>query len=373
MTLRRRRAPESCDAIRFIEGTLVNPETGAPFVLTRAERLFLSHAFDQHPDGRARYPELVFGAPKKSGKTTLAALCMIYAVRALGQRFAEGYVASNSREQAANRVFLAAARIVEASPLLRPDAKVTADRIVFRSTGATIAAISSDYSTAAGSNPTISAIDEPWAFTSELDHRLFDELVPPPTRVPGWRLSTTYAGFTGESVLLEPLYQRGLTGVQIAPDLYAADGLLMFWTHSFTAPWQTEDWREQMRGQLRPNQYLRMIENRWVTGEESFVPMEWRDACVDAGATPLRPTATSAYSPGSTPRPSATARRSWRAPTTAGSRRFGSSGTASSSPRRITRSTSRVRSSRRCASSPGAFDCARCASTRTRCRPWPSD
>jgi len=106
------------DPIAFIEEMLVNPETGRPFVLTGAERLFLRHAFDCHPDGRAVYPELVFGAPKKSGKSTLAALCLLYAVRALGQRFAEGCVASNSREQSANRVFLMAARIVEASPLL---------------------------------------------------------------------------------------------------------------------------------------------------------------------------------------------------------------------------------------------------------------
>ena len=63
----------------------------------------------------------------------------------------------------------------------------------------------------------------------------------------------------------------------IAPDLYRDGGLLMYWTHELNAPWQTEAWREQMRGTLRPNQYLRLIENRWVTTECSFVPMEWWD------------------------------------------------------------------------------------------------
>jgi hypothetical protein len=28
------------------------------------------------------------------------------------------------------------------------------------------------------------------------------------------------------------------------------------------APWQTDEWRVQMREQLRPNAYLRLIENR---------------------------------------------------------------------------------------------------------------
>ncbi len=275
------------DPVAFLEGVLVNPETGGPFVLTEAERAFLAHAFAVGPDGRALYPELVFGAPKKSGKTALAAMVLIYVVRVLGGRFAEGYVISNSREQAANRVFLAAARIVEATPALAAEAKVTAEKIVFGSTGATIAAIASDYATAAGSNPTISVFDELWGFTTELDHRLFDEMVVPPTRALGWRLTVTYAGYHDESELLEGLYSRGMAGEQVAPDLYAQPGLLMFWTHRFTAPWQTEAWREQMREALRPKAYLRLIENRWISSESSFVPIEWFDECVDATIRPL--------------------------------------------------------------------------------------
>jgi hypothetical protein len=41
------------------------------------------------------------------------------------------------------------------------------------------------------------------------------------------------------------------------------------------APWQAMQWIEQIRQQLRPNHFLRMIENTWVTNEETFVPMEW--------------------------------------------------------------------------------------------------
>ena len=41
-----------------------------------------------------------------------------------------------------------------------------------------------------------------------------------------------------------------------------------------------------MRGQLRPNAFLRLIENKWVTSESTFVPIEWWDACVDSELTP---------------------------------------------------------------------------------------
>jgi phage terminase large subunit-like protein len=269
----------------FIETTLIDPESCELFVLTEAERIFLRHAFEL-TDGRLKYPELVFSGPKKSGKTAFAAMLLIYVVRVLGGRYAEGFCIANSHDQASLRVFQSAARIVEASPLLSIDAKVGTEKITFGSTGATITAIPSDYSTAAGANPTISVFDELWGFTSERDHRLFDEMVPPPTRSLACRLTVTYAGFEGESELLEGLYKRGITAEEIAPDLYAAGGLLMYWSNKFSAPWQTETWRDQMREQLRPNAYLRLIENRWVSTESEFLDLAWWDACVDPEARP---------------------------------------------------------------------------------------
>jgi hypothetical protein len=269
----------------FIETTLIDPESCELFVLTEAERIFLRHAFEL-TDGRLKYPELVFSGPKKSGKTAFAAMLLIYVVRVLGGRYAEGFCIANSHDQASLRVFQAAARIVEASPLLSIDAKVGTEKITFGSTGATITAIPSDYSTAAGANPTISVFDELWGFTSERDHRLFDEMVPPPTRALSCRLTVTYAGFEGESALLEGLYKRGIAGEEIAPDLYAAGGLLMYWSHQFSAPWQSQQWAQQMREQLRPNAYLRLIENRWVSTESEFLDITWFDACVDREARP---------------------------------------------------------------------------------------
>ena len=111
-------------------------------------------------------------------------------------------------------------------------------------------------------------------------------MVPVPTRKISVRLTVTYAGFERESVLLEQLYTRGLAGEEIAPALYRQPGLLMFWTHKPVAPWQTPEWIEQMRGQLRPNAFLRLIENRWVSSESSFIPIEWWDQCVDADLHP---------------------------------------------------------------------------------------
>jgi phage terminase large subunit-like protein len=274
--------------IEFIETVLHDPESGAPFVLLPAERDFLAHAFQTDDDGRLLYPELVFGAPKKSGKTGFAALFVLTMVLLFGEHFAEGYALANDFEQAQSRVFQAIRRIVEASPLLMREAKITADKITFPVFHhAMISVVASDYAGAAGANPTISCFDELWAYTSERARRLWDEMVPPPTRKIACRLTTTYAGFSGESTLLEELFKRGMALPQIAPNLYAGDGLLMFWSHEPVAPWQTEKWLADMRWSLRRNQFLRMIENRFVTSESSFIDLADWDACVDELARPV--------------------------------------------------------------------------------------
>jgi phage terminase large subunit-like protein len=275
------------DPGEFIETVLFDPETRRPFELLPAERAFISCAFQVGEDGRLLYPEQIYAAPKKSGKTGFGAIMTLTMVLVFGGPFAEGVCIANDFEQAQGRVFQAIKRITEASPHLRRAARVTASRVDFPETGASITAIASDYAGAAGGNPTISCFDELWGYTSERSHRLWDEMVPPPTRKIACRLTTTYAGFEGESELLEGLYKRGLKQPSAGPDLHAGDGLLMFWTHEPVAPWQSDAWLTQMRGQLRPNAYLRLVENRWVSTESSFVDPDWLDACTDPAAEPV--------------------------------------------------------------------------------------
>ncbi len=280
-----RLTPYFNDPCGFAE-QLVDPDTGVPFVLYPAERRFLADAFTVAADGRLAYPELLFAAPKKSGKTTLAAIALLYVVRVIGGRHAEGLCVANDFDQAAGRVFRQAGRIVEGSPLLRGTGTVTADRIAFQD-GASITALPSNYAVVAGANPSLVVFDELWAYTSERAHRLWDELVPVPTRRVSGRFTVTYAGFEGEGDILNALYARGLKGEEVAPALRCRPGLLMFWSHDPVAPWQTPAWLAQMREQLRPSAYLRMIENRFVTSEASFVDLDWWDRCVHVAQRPV--------------------------------------------------------------------------------------
>jgi Phage Terminase len=273
--------------ISFIETVLHDPETKKPFKLLPAERAFLEHAFKRDDDGRLLYPEQIYSCPKKSGKTTFAGIHALTTLLLFGGSYPEATICANDYEQAQARVFTMIRRIVESSPLLCVEAKLTQDRITFPTFGAVISAIASDYAGAAGGNQNISVFDELWGYVSERSRRLWDELIPPPTRKIACRLTTTYAGFENESQLLEELYRRGLQQPLVGTDLYGGDGLLMFWSHVPIAPWQDERWLAEMRRSLRPNAYARMIENCFVSSESTFVDMSWYDQCVMSTAKPV--------------------------------------------------------------------------------------
>jgi hypothetical protein len=66
------------DPVAFIEQHLINAETNESFELLPAERAFLKFAFKTGANGKLLYPELLYSCPKKSGKTTFAALvCLV--------------------------------------------------------------------------------------------------------------------------------------------------------------------------------------------------------------------------------------------------------------------------------------------------------
>jgi phage terminase large subunit-like protein len=265
--------------IVFIETCLINPETGAPFELLPAERQFLEHAFQIGPNGKLLYNEWLYSCPKKSGKTTFEALIVLTMTLLYGGAFPESYILANSLEQGRGRVFEICTRIVQASPLLRDEAQVTAETIKFPSFNAVINVVPSDAGTAAGTNAVIAAFDELWAYVSERSRRLWDEMTPPPTRKIAARLTVTYAGFEGESVLLEELYRRGLQQPQIGEDLHGGDGLLMFWSHKPVASWQDEAWLQSMRRE-RASAYQRQVLNEFASSSSQFVDLNKWDRCV---------------------------------------------------------------------------------------------
>ena len=270
------------DPCIFIETQLVDPETGCCYVLNDAEKVFMAHAFELNDDGTLKHVEWVFGAIKKSGKSAFASLLILVVILLFSPPYSEAICAANDYEQAASRSFRTLSRIVACSPALAADAVIGRDKLTFKTSKSTISAISSDAGSAAGSNASITVFDELWAYTSERSRRLWDEMTQPPTRKFAVRLTVTYAGYSGESELLEEIYKRGMAGRLIGDELWQTDdGLLMAWHTKPIAPWQSPAWLKRMESNTRRNAFLRLFQNQWVSTESEFIPIDVYDSRVD--------------------------------------------------------------------------------------------
>ena len=281
-------------------------ETRRPIVLEPHQRRILRHCFRADDDGKFPYDTVLYSAPKKSGKTTIAALVALWAAL-FWEPPNEILVVANDLEQAVSRVYKAIAQAVRLNPYLRGAIQITGRVISVRATGTTITALPSDYAGAAGANQGLVVFDELWAYTTERARRLYEELPPVPTRRNSVRLITTTAGWDGESQLLQELYRRGTNydlckgGAEPVPelaDLDDGDGnnacwrngrLFVYWDHACRMPWQTPEFLAGQRKSTRPNVYKRLWENRWTGAESRFVPLAAWDALTDPNVVPIQP------------------------------------------------------------------------------------
>lgn len=277
------------DPAAFADAFLPHNEKGHPWCLTAHQRRVLALAFQWDKNGTLLTRIILWSEPKKSGKTFLAAVLGLWWATMTPNT--EIIVVANDLEQAVGRVFRTMVALLRNNPALEKYVTVRNTEIQFKN-GTVVTAIASDYRGAAGSRHSLVVFDELWGFSSENAQRFYEELTPPPTEPSAWVLIVTYAGFQGESKLLESLYRRGLAGERIDDELeiYRAGEMLMFWSHTPRQPWQTDAYFAEQRRSPRPSTYLRLHENRWAAAESTFITPELWDACVEPEWSPLWPT-----------------------------------------------------------------------------------
>jgi hypothetical protein len=273
------------DCVAFIDEFIRLNEKGEPWRLSAYQRFVLRLAFTWDSLGHLLFRLLLWSEIKKSGKTMLAACLTLW--WGFTRPRTEIICAANDLEQSQGRVFATAVALCELNRYLAEAVTIRQNDITI-SNGTVIRAIASDYRGAAGSRHSLVVFDELWGYDSERAQRLFEELTLPPTERDAWMLVVTYAGFTNESTLLEGLYQRGLTGERLDAELevYRADDLVMFWSHTPRQPWQTPTYYAEQERVLRPATFARLHRNEWVAAEDKFITPDLWDACVDADRTP---------------------------------------------------------------------------------------
>lgn len=242
------------------------------------------------PDGNPQARNVLDSRSKKQGKSTLAGVVALYL--ASRRRYSEVVIAAADKDQAKDRVFRSVKYAVEVSPVWR-GARVYKD-VIELDNGSTIQAISSDWKGSAGGNYSGVIFDELHTYTTELQRRIYDELVIPPTQPDGVRWISTYAGFLGESNLLKEIWDKALTGERLPGELpiyhlpdAAFLALIDQGETSWRMPWSTPEYMRSVRETERPNTYTRLWLNEWVSNESEFITPEQWAACYDPAVKPL--------------------------------------------------------------------------------------
>lgn len=266
------------------------PETGelfepGPIRLIDAQRKILRYGLTK-VDGLFPWITLVYSTIKKSGKTRIAAGVAAWFAATQGA-YNEVYCLANDGKQSKDRILSAIKKAVT----LNPDIgwKVTQTKITLPN-GTFIESIPCDPSGQAGSNPGLTVFSEMWGYRHRHQERLWTEMTIPPTR---WgkalRWVESYAGFAGESNVLENLYTLGKENGKRHPAFdeipvyYNTEArLYCYWDEGVAArrlPWQTDDYYSAERQLLRPDEFKRIHLNQWVNPLTKAFELEWWDAC----------------------------------------------------------------------------------------------
>jgi hypothetical protein len=267
--------------------------------LAPAQKVILEHILTPDEKGIFPYREIIWSQIKKSGKTTIAGL--------VGAWFADQVeapnlvlCAANNFEQSAGRIFAAMGPTIYSITGSFPREAGSMPQVRLPN-GTIIKAIPNNYAGEAGANYGLTLWSELWAYTLERSQRLFEELVPVPTRKNSMRWIETYAGFEDESKLLLDVFLRvfkdtseselqpeaelieelkdPVTGAQLPCYRRRDMGMFMFWDHERRMTWQLgergDSYYAEQKAKERPATYIRLHENRWQKSEGTFIPEAW--------------------------------------------------------------------------------------------------
>jgi len=277
----------------YIPETRHDPKLKGRLNLMQYQEDVLREALTPDENGNYKYSIIVWSDIKKSWKSTIAA-AVNYA-RAKHTEYGEFYVVANDIKQADSRVAHYLRRAVQLNP--KDKGVRTPGYKIHMQSGSFIEAIPIDPSGEAGSNADMITFSELWGANEEAKKNMWAEMtIPPGKRGKAFRWVESYAGFSGQSELLYSLYELGVKqGELLWPDrLYPVNdsepaplelfvnkraGMLCLWNTKPRTLSQTKEYYAEEASILTPNQFNRMHRNQWVSPTETFVPMEWYDAC----------------------------------------------------------------------------------------------
>lgn len=271
--------------VDWIQSQFYIPETKAPMQLHPYQQAMLTEALRTDDNGLLLYDLVLWSDIKKSAKSTIAAAVVLY--RAIYTEHGRFRIVANDQKQAASRVFEAITTCLRLNKEL--GAKFRQNRYLLAGdNNARIEAVPVDPKGEAGGGDDMTEFTELHEADSKASQKMWSETTLSPLKFgKSQRWIDTYAGHSGESPVLEPLYQSIVReGLRLrlpnAPadlEVYANGRSLALWNTMPRLSWQTPAYYESEAKALLPNEFLRMHRNQWVSSGQSFIPIEWWDAC----------------------------------------------------------------------------------------------
>jgi len=242
------------------------------------------------PKGDPAARNILDSRSKKQGKSTIAGVVAVY--MAARKPYSEVVIAAADKDQAKDRVLRSVKYAIENGPLWR-HAKVYREFIELDNRS-TIQVLPYDWRGAAGGNYSAVIFDELHTYTLELQRRMYDELIIPPTVEAGVRWIASYAGHRGESVLLRDIWDMGKAGRREPGELpiyfnptASLLALIDQGETSWRMPWITPEYIAEIRASERPNTFRRLWLNEWVSSESRYVTREQWARCYSQDVRPL--------------------------------------------------------------------------------------
>lgn len=269
------------DAVAWIEEHFYIPETSDHrFRLAPYQQRALAEALRKDDNGNYLYNTVVWSDIKKSLKSCIAAALGLY--DAYHTDWASIYVIANDLKQADSRVAYYMRRAIELNPKMKAECKVNRYTIELPN-HSRIEAIPIDPSGEAGGNADRLIFSELWGWKHDAAVRMWTEQTLSPTKFgKSQRWVESYAGFVGESPILEMLHNTAVTnGERIDSDLelYRNGSILALWNTHPRLEWQTPEYYASEATILPPNEFSRVHRNQWAQSTQAYVPSEWWDAC----------------------------------------------------------------------------------------------
>lgn len=268
----------------------------------------IREALRRDMNGNYVYDTVLWSWMKKSAKSTLVAAIADYV--ACTKPKARIRLIANDRKQADSRVgyymrenIIIGARkgygtndAARRKQEFRQATKITPSGYTIEyPNGSIVEMVPVDAKGEAGGNDDLIIFSELWGYSHKAHLDMWVECTIAPTRFgKAQRWIDTYAGFSGESPILEDLYQEVVSddkrlNIEGNDECYASGRMFAVWCTKHHFAWQTKEYYDSERQNLTDSQFRRLHLNEWIMPVDSFVQADWYDACADNEILPIAP------------------------------------------------------------------------------------